>query len=505
MRKSAQWTLVLVTLVFCGGVLGYATAPLLRGQAVAPAAPVPREPSSFRDVAKKVLPAVVSIESKAKAAPKVIKQSSNPRRRLPDDAQVPEEFRRFFEQMEEMQGQERTPQQGFGSGFIVDPKGVILTNNHVVAGAEQVEIQLIDGRKFTSKEIFGDPKTDLAIVKIAVKEPLPFVELGDSDAMEVGDRVLAAGAPFGLKGSLSAGIVSAKGRNGLNMNMYEDFIQTDAAINPGNSGGPLVNLEGKVIAINSMIKTQSGGFQGVGLAVSSNLARNVMTQLLKDGVVKRGYLGIQIKDLTDAALAQRLGVKDHGVLVTQVFDNSPAGKAGIKDGDVVSSIAGKAVKDSTDLRRIVAELPIGKPVDVAIVRDGKPQSLQVTIETQPDSFGTTRVPVPRAPKKEPASTSLEKMGAEVTDLTPALAQQLGYKDQAKGAVVVEVERGGPALDAGIRPGMLITKVEQELVQSAASLKDVLDKSSMEKGVLLQVQTPQGGTNYVLLKKETATK
>ncbi|MBL8792572.1 MAG: PDZ domain-containing protein, partial [Planctomycetia bacterium] len=318
-------------------------------------------------------------------------------------------------------------------------------------------------------------------------------------------RVLAAGAPFGLKGSLSAGIVSAKGRNGLNMNMYEDFIQTDAAINPGNSGGPLVNLEGKVIAINSMIKTQSGGFQGVGLAVSSNLARSVMAQLLKDGVVKRGYLGIQIKDLTDTDLAQRLGAKDSGVLVTQVFDGSPAGKAGLQDGDVVSTIAGKPVKDSKDLRRIVAELPIGKPVDIAIVRDGKPQTLQVTIENQPENFGTTRVPLPRTPKKEPASTNVDKVGVQVTDLTPELAQQLGYKEQAKGAVVIDVERDGVAVESGIRPGMLITKVEQELVQSAASLKDALDKSSMEKGVLLQVQTPHGGTNYVLLKKETATK
>ena len=184
--------------------------------------------------------------------------------------------------------------------------------------------------------------------------------------MEIGDRVLAVGAPFGLTGSVTHGIISAKGRNGLSMNMYEDFLQTDAAINPGNSGGPLVNLEGKVIGINSAIKTRSGGFQGVGLAIASNLAKNVMDQLLKDGVVHRGYLGVQIKDLIDTEVAGRLGLKDgqHGVLVAQVFDKSPAGKAGVQAGDVITAIAGKPIKDGRELQRIVASLPLGKPADV---------------------------------------------------------------------------------------------------------------------------------------------
>jgi serine protease Do len=403
--------------------------------------------------------------------------------------------------MDQLEVPERVPQQGFGSGFIVDPKGLVLTNYHVVAGADEVEIQLIDGRKFTSKDFKGDPKTDIAFVRFETKTPLPYLELGDSDAMEVGDRVLAAGAPFGLKGSLSAGILSAKGRTNLNMNMYEDFLQTDAAINPGNSGGPLVNLEGKVIGINSMIKTHSGGFQGVGLAISSNLAKSIMTQLVQNGSVKRGYLGIQIKEITDLELAKRLGVKDHGVLVTQVFDKAPAAKAGLQAGDVIVSVGGKPVKETRDLQRLVAGLPLGQPTDVGIIRDSLPKTIAVTIEEQPEDFGTVRVPRPGVPRKEPSTTSLDKIGAAVTDLTPELADALGYKESTQGVVVAEIERGSLADQSGLRRGMLITKVEKEPVKSAAALKESLEQLPMDKGVLLQVESPAGGTGFVLLKPE----
>src|SRR5262245_23519870 len=257
MSRKVEWAILLTGLLVAGGVGSYVAAPLLRGQATVPAAPLApvKEPSSFRDVAKKVLPAVVSIETKNKA-PKAKQPTAQRRRQIPEG--LPDEFRKFFEGMDQFEMPDQMiPQHGFGSGFLVDPKGVILTNHHVVAGADEVEVQLMDGRKFTSKDIKSDAKTDLAIVRIEAKGALPYLELGDSDAMEIGDRVLTAGAPFGLKGSMSAGIVSAKGRNGLNMNMYEDFLQTDAAINPGNSGGPLINLDGQVVGINSMIKTQS--------------------------------------------------------------------------------------------------------------------------------------------------------------------------------------------------------------------------------------------------------
>jgi serine protease Do len=375
-----------------------------------------------------------------------------------------------------------------------------------VDGAEQVIVELRDGRKFVSKEIKTDPKTDLAIVRIEAKGPLPYLELGDSAAMEIGDRVLAVGAPFGLTGTVTQGIISAKGRS-LHMNMYEDFLQTDAAINPGNSGGPLVNLEGKVIGINAAIKSRSGGFQGIGLAVASNMARNVMDQLLQNGVVRRGYLGVQIKDVIDPEVAGRLGLKEgeSGVLVTRVFEKTPGAKAGLKDGDVIQSLDGKTIKDGHELQTVVASLPLGKPVEVAVLRDGKPQKLSVTIEEQPRDYGTTRVPLRRAPENEADSVEVDKIGVEVSDLTPETAEQLGYPDNTRGVLITKVDSDGLAAAGGLRRGMVIAKVNKKPVTSAKALKEALAAASLDKGVLLQVQSPQGGTNYVLLKSGAAVK
>ena len=495
----ARWSYALVCLLLAGLAGTFVAGSYLQGQAPVPLA-VPKEITSYRDVVKKVLPAVVSIETKVK--PKPVKAKQQPRKRPKiDNSQVPEEFRKYFEDFGqfEMPEEREQPHMGFGSGFIVDPKGVILTNNHVVDGADQVEVELKDGRKFVSKEIHTDAKTDLAIVRIDAKGTLPYLELGDSDAMEIGDRVLAVGAPFGLTGSVTAGIVSAKGRN-LQMNMYEDFLQTDAAINPGNSGGPLVNLEGKVIGINSAIKSRSGGFQGVGMAISSNMAQHVMEQLLKHGTVHRGYLGIQMQEL-DAEVASRLGVpNDKGVLVAQVFEGAPADKAGVKEGDVITGLAGKPITDGRALQRTVATLPLKKPVDVNVLRDGKEKTLQVTIEEQPKDFGSARLPAqpaPRAQKKE--SIALDKFGVELTDATPEMAEQLGFKGKVSGAVITQVDPDSPAAEAGLRKGLVIVKVEKKAIESAAEAKTALEKASLDKGVLLQVQTPQGGTRYVVVK------
>jgi serine protease Do len=491
---------LLVGCLVLGAVIGtFVTGPLLKGEGPAGGAvavAIPKELSSYRDVVKQVLPAVVSIEARAK-----VLKAKGPRRRAPlDDQQVPEEFRRFFEMVPFDGDESPAPRGGFGSGFLVDPKGVILTNNHVVDGAEQVVVELRDGRKFTSKEIKTDPKTDLAIVKIDVKGPLPYLALGDSSAMEIGDRVLAVGAPFGLTGTVTQGIVSAKGR-ALHMNMYEDFLQTDAAINPGNSGGPLVNLSGQVIGINAAIKSRSGGFQGVGLAVSSNIAKHVMEQLLKEGVVRRGYLGVQIKDIVDPDVAARLGLKDgeRGVLVTRVFEKTPGSKAGLKDGDVIQTLAGKPVQDGHELQNIVAGLPLGKPVEVSVLRDGKPQTLSVTIEEQPRDYGTARVPVRQSPEAEAETVPLEKVGIEVADLTPEMAETLGYPEGTKGVVVAKVDRDGLGAEAGLRRGMVIAKVDKKPVTSSKALADALNGAHLNRGALLQVQTPQGGTNYILLK------
>jgi serine protease Do len=509
-----RWSFALVGLV-AGAVGGtWVVAPVLQGQAPAQAqvAPAPKELYSYRDVVKRVLPAVVSIEAKTKA--KKVEPKSRPRieRRnpqVPDDLrkQLPEEFRKFFEEFggtpfDFREFPEQGPRQGFGSGFFIDGKGTILTNNHVVDGADQVIVTTHEGRKFNSKEVLTDSRTDLAVIRLDTKDfkgTFPFLEFGDSDAMEIGDRVLAVGAPFGLAGSVTHGIVSAKGRNGMRLNMYEDFIQTDAPINPGNSGGPLVSLEGQVIGVSAAIKTRSGGFQGVGLAIASNMAKKVSKSLLTEGVVRRGYLGVQIAEL-DPDVAARLGVeKGVGVVVGEVFENAPAAKGGLKPGDVITSIAGKPVKDGIALQTTVASLPLKKPVEVAVVRDGQAQALSVTIEEQPKEFGTARVAPLRQPSTKADAVALDKLGVEVTDLTDELAEGLGYGATAKGAVITKVEAGGLAAESGLRRGMLIRKVDKQVVTSAAQARTALENASLQRGVLLQVQSPQGGINFVLIK------
>ncbi len=517
-----RWSVALLTLIVGFGTGTFFVGTGLHGQNAKPpvnATPpaLDREPASYRAVVKKVLPAVVSIEAKAKVT-RAAKAKPGPRaplvvpfgdQQLPEEfrRQLPDDFRRFFEEHGREPGRmpvdpDDSPRLGFGSGFFVDPAGVVVTNYHVVDGADQVTVETQDGRKFRSKSIRLDRRTDLAVVVLDTTEKnFPYLELGDSDAMEIGDRVLAVGAPFGLAGSVTHGIVSAKGRNGLNMNMYEDFIQTDAAINPGNSGGPLVNIEGKVIGINAAIKSRSGGFQGIGLAVGSNLAKKVVDALRTEGVVRRGYLGVQIRELSPEVSA-RLGLKkDVGVVVGEVFENTPAAKAGLQAGDVITAIAGKAVKDGRVLQNVVAELPLGKPSPVEVVREGKAVTVDVTVEEQPGEFGTARAPAPRQPAAAPESTALEAIGVEVSDLSGALAEDLGFRKGTKGAVITKVESTGVAAEAGLRRGMLITKVENRKVSSAAEAREALEGASLARGVLLQVQSPQGGTTFVLLRSE----
>ncbi|HLN30961.1 MAG TPA: Do family serine endopeptidase [Gemmataceae bacterium] len=490
------------------GCAGYwAATPFLHGKPPPQAVHIPADLTSYRDVVKGTLPAVVSIESTPKAMvarTKLPQFNGNPFEGIPG---LPDELRKRFEEFEHQTPAPHNshPGRAFGSGFIIDPKGIILTNDHVIRGADRVEVQLQDGRKFTSRDIKKDPKTDLAIVRIDAKEPLPYLELGDSSAMEIGDRVLAIGAPLGLRGSVTSGIISAKGRD-IHMNMYEDFLQTDAAINPGNSGGPLVNLAGQVIGINSAIKSETGGFQGVGLAISSNLAREVMDQLLKDGMVHRGYLGIQVQTL-DPEVASRLGGANtsSNVAVTTVMAGSPAAHAGLKEGDIVTSIAGKPVKDGRDLQRIVATAPLGKPVELNVLRDGTAKTLKVTIQEQPRGFASAAGAVPEDASQEAETTSLDKVGVRITDLTGERAKQLGYPEKTEGVLITDVEADSVADGAGLKSGTLILKVDQMRVRTVEEARKAFEGSSMDKGVLLQVRTPKGGTTYVLLKPTQAVR
>jgi len=308
--------------------------------------------------------------------------------------------------------------------------------------------------------------------------------------MEIGDRVLAIGAPLGMTGTVTSGIISAKGRD-IHMNMYEDFLQTDAAINPGNSGGPLVNLAGEVVGINSAIKSGTGGFQGIGLAISSNMVKNVFDQLQKNGSVTRGYLGVQAGPL-DQEVAKRLGVTaKNGVLVSKVMEGSPAAKSGLQDGDIITEIAGQSVKDPRGLQRIVAGLPIGKETDLAIFRDGARKTLKLSVTNQPQAFGLAQ--------EATSNTVLDKVGMQITDLTGKMATQYGYSDKTQGVVITEVDEDSVAAEAGLKKGMLILKVDRQSVSTVAEVQKAMEKGSLESGWLLQVRSPQGGTTYVLLK------
>jgi serine protease Do len=415
-----------------------------------------KDPASFRDVVKKVLPSVVNIDVKLT-------------KKADEDL-------------------------GFGSGVLIDSTGVVLTNYHVVEGAESVEVQLQDGRKFTSKDIRKDVKSDLAVIRLKADVPLPFLELGNSDSMEVGDRVLAVGAPFGLKGSVTQGIISAKSRNNLKLNQYEDFLQTDAAINPGNSGGPLINLEGQIIGINSAIKTKTGGFQGVGLAISSNMVRDVARQLLKDGIVRRGYLGVGLRELDDE-LAARSGLKKGaGVVVSKVYDNSPGSKAGLKVGDVITSIDGIAVNDAFSLPKVVSKLPLNLKVEIGFTRDGKHYAQQILIEEQPDDYSATPAK-PEAPK----GLNFADLGMTATDLTPALATQLGYPKGTTGVLIVSVEAGSPAAGSGLTRSQLIVKVDKSPTPTVKAFADALALASKDKGALMSLMRPTGEVSYAILK------
>jgi len=363
MTRNVRWPAAVVILVIGFAMGVFFSSPVAQSQN-SPPATAPRDLTSYRDVVKRVLPAVVSIEAKAQ-----------PRRPTP-----PRTRTELFE---------RNPSPadgdlGFGSGMIIDRSGVVVTNYHVVEDAEWVEVRLTDGRKFNSRDIRTDKLTDMAIIRIHSKEPLPYLEFGDSDAMEMGDRVLAFGAPFGLTGSVTSGIVSAKGRN-LHLNKYDDFIQTDAAINPGNSGGPLVSLDGKVIGITSAIKSRNGAFQGVGLAIASNMAKVIVVQLLRDGVVHRGYVGLKFEELSSSGRT-KLGVAG-GVVVTVVFPKAPAATAGLKVGDVIIAVGGKAIKDGTDLEKTIAAWPLGQEAEITFIRDGKFYKIKLTIVDQPPDFG----------------------------------------------------------------------------------------------------------------------
>jgi len=364
-----------------------------------------------------------------------------------------------------------------GSGVIVRSDGYIITNNHVVHRAGKLTVKLRDGRQFEAKVVGADPPTDLAVVKIA-GTGLPAAEFGNSDETAAGHLVLAIGNPYGLDRTVTQGIISAIGRANVGIADYEDFIQTDAAINPGNSGGPLIDIEGKVIGINTAILTRTGGFQGIGLAIPSNMVTKVMNELIERGHVTRGYLGVTIQNISPELAAALTLKSNQGVVVTDVIKGAPAEKAGLAKGDVITEYEGRAVTNVRQLRSMVATTPVGKEVQMAIVRDGKPMTLAVSIG---ELAGKEISP--------PASTdskSISRLGIEVRDITDSVRQQFNITAR-KGVLIAGVVPDGPADKAGIRPGAVILEANHIEVSEVAEFEEALDKIPRDKNVLLLLQ------------------
>lgn len=457
---------------------------------------------AFREAAQKVLPSVVMIKNTPAVEKNVQVREfgqNDSSDENPMEEMLPPEFRKFFREMPQMprmpHGMPRGELGSVGSGVILDASGIILTNNHVVAGGGTIIVRLHDGREFEATDVKTDPKTDLAVLRIKDAGPLAAAKLGSSDEAQVGDWVLALGDPFGLEGTVTAGIISAKGR-GLGIAARENFIQTDASINPGNSGGPLVNLDGEVVGINTAISSQSGGNQGVGFAVPSDLAKWVSQQLIASGTVKRAYLGVAIQPVTQE-LSKQFGVQTRqGVVVADVQPNTPAAAAGLKAGDVIVAFAGKPVGNPQELQQAVEQTPIGEKAVLTIMRDGKRDTLDVIAREQPADYGLARSGKGMAPGK-PESSRYEKIGIDVANLTPEVAEKLGVKP-GEGVVITDVRNGSPASMLGLGSGMVITQVGQKPVKSVEEFKAAMEQQSLEKGVLLLIRSGEG-TRFVVIR------
>jgi serine protease Do len=453
---------------------------------------------AFRAAAQRVLPTVVTIRTTTRAHQlsdhRTPRNDRNPFKGMP--------FEDFFGDRDfNFEVQPFVPrQEGVGSGVIIDPSGIILTNAHVVDDADEVMVGLPDGRQFKATDIKTDEETDLAVLRIKAEEKLPVAILGDSGKMEIGDWVIAIGTPLELEHTVSAGIISAVKRS-LPQGKRADYLQTDAAINPGNSGGPLVNLNGEVIGINTAIASSSGGYQGIGFAIPSNLARWVSQQLIIKGSVARAYMGVEIEELT-SEVAAKFGVRpDQGVLVTQVLPDAPAAKAGFKQGDVISTYAGEKVHSRHELQELVERSPFGSHQQVAVIRDGRPQSLVVEVQSMPQHFGADSRGRLRENEEEPIYTNRD-LGLELSDLTPEIAAKLRLSG-ASGVLIAAVMENGIAAESGLQKGMVILKVGNTPVNSVGDFEKAMKKQSLKEGVLLVVRTPAGNHFVVLQDKETA--
>jgi serine protease Do len=505
MKRTHQSLSKFVPLILLGGMLGARTAVWAggKGEKTKPSVelnlkvddtPVARDgriATSFSPVVKKVAPSVVKVFTKQKG--KVVTQGGfgpgmgNPM------------FREFFGDESPFGPgggrQFRTPtQKGIGSGVILTKDGYIITNNHVVEGADEVDVTLNDGRELKAKVIGKDPKSDVAVIKVEGKD-LPAISLADSDKIEVGDVVLAVGNPFGIGQTVTMGMVSATGRDarGLVDLDYQDFIQTDAAINPGNSGGALVDAQGRLVGINTAILSRSGGNQGIGFAIPTNLAREVMDELVTHGQVTRGYLGVLIQDITPG-LAKEFKLEDRkGALVGEVTPKSPAAKAGVESGDIVVALNDKDVTDSRHLKLEIARIKPGESATLKVLREGETKTLKVKVGELP---GQQELAKNDAGKDDEGTLN----GVTVSDLEPRMRQQFGVPPKVKGALVTQVEPDSAAAEAGLQAGDVILEINHEPVTGASEAVKLTEEPA-DKTTLLKLWT-RGATRFVVVDESS---
>jgi serine protease Do len=463
--------------------------------APAPSAAARSAPESFADLAATLLPGVVNISTSQTVTAR--NDHAGPDMPVfPPGSPFEQFFHDFMQRNRPGQHDHNTPEpparkmQSLGSGFIIDPAGIVVTNNHVIDGADEITVTLHDGDTLKATLLGRDERTDIAVLQVKPDKPLTAVQFGDSDKARVGDWVLAIGNPFGLGGSVTAGIVSARGRD-IQQGPYDNFIQTDAAINKGNSGGPLFNMDGEVIGINTAIYSPSGGSIGIGFSLPSNLAKTVVAQLRKFGHARRGWLGVRIQQVTPD-IAESLGLKEAtGAMVAGVNDGGPAEAAKIHNGDVILKFDGQDVKDVRSLPRMVAETDIGKAADVIVWRDGKETTLQVKVGEMPDDQKVASAGPDKAAPEKPLD--MNDLGMKLAPISADTRDQFQLAQDAKGVVITDVVQGSPAADKGLKAGDVIVEVQQQEVATPADVQDRVEKVRKQnrKAVLMLIQTADG--------------
>ena len=476
MEQKKRIKTILISLLVVGAMLGGGYGVSIAFKHPEPAvstgstvSETPMVPANFSDLAEKVRPGVVNIQ-----VVKKVKNVDFGFRNFPGNPFGDKNpFGDFFGPFSEGNPPRGFEQRGVGSGFVMSRDGYVLTNNHVVEDADQIKVKLPNGKEYEGKIVGRDPKTDLALVKIEGASDLHPLKLGNSEDLKVGSWVVAVGSPFGLEQTVTAGIVSAKGRV-IGSGPYDNFIQTDASINPGNSGGPLINMKGEVVGINTAI-IASG--QGIGFAIPINMAKKIAPQLQEKGHVTRGWLGVSIQEVTPE-LAKSFDLKEKkGALVSQLVSGSPAEKAGIEQGDIILEFDGKEVSNSQDLPRIVASTPVGKTVTIKLLRNGKVLDRQVKVGEMEEKVEVTKAP------------SHKSLGITVQNLTPEIAKELGLKKET-GVVVTRVEPGSAAADAGIQTGDVIREVNRKPIKDVEEFSQKVEKAKGQNNVLFLIQRGQ---------------